>query len=306
MTIPLKAKTFIGNKNKNTQKKNLRKLNHLKKYMRKIYKLRLSNNKSRIFIFFVNYIIERRNMNNIDKIRNDFKRITRKRWIKGVGKGPGNIGLTFEHELGIPKNELEIPDYHGIEIKTKRTTSTSNICLFNATFDGKYLFETKRIVKKYGWPDKIVRKSNVLHTKVNGKILNSVGIKWKMKIKVDYKEQKVFLEIYDRYNHFIENECFWSFNLLEEKLLRKDKMIALIQADQKIINDEKYFHYHTLTIYELKDFNTFLKLLNQGYIKVGIKLGVFRHGNRYGDLHDHGTSFEISIQDIDKLYKKLN
>lgn len=244
-------------------------------------------------------------MDNINKLKQEFKRISRKGWIKGVLKGPGSIGLTFEKELGIEQNEFEIPDYNGIEIKTKKRTSTSNTTLFNTTFDGKYLFEAKRLVKEYGWPDKIIRSSNVLHTKINGKHLNDVGIKWKMKLNVNYKEKKVFLEIYDKYNNFIENECFWSFDLLKEKLLRKNKVITLIETDKKIINTEEYFYYHSLTIYKLKSFDVFLNLLDKGYIKVGIKLGVFRNEKRYGELHDHGTGFEINSKDIKMLYNEI-
>jgi len=37
---------------------------------------------------------------NFDELLEQFKIIARKRWIKGISNGHGNIGLTFENELG--------------------------------------------------------------------------------------------------------------------------------------------------------------------------------------------------------------
>lgn len=62
--------------------------------------------------------------------------------IEGKGKGYNSIGVTFEQLLGIEQNELEIADYEGIEIKTKRYNSKSYITLFSYAPEGNCYHET--------------------------------------------------------------------------------------------------------------------------------------------------------------------
>ena len=57
-----------------------------------------------------------------------------------------------------------------------------------------------------------------------------------------------------------------------------------------------------MKIYKLKDFNTFINLLDSGIIRISIKIGIFREGNKLGKIHDHGTSFCIQEENLNKLY----
>src|SRR5574344_982858 len=82
-----------------------------------------------------------------------YKEIQKMGYVPAVNNYNSGIGLTFEKLLGLSNNDLEIPDYNGIEIKTRRAYSKSFITLFNATPDGEYLFQIKRIKKKYGYYD---------------------------------------------------------------------------------------------------------------------------------------------------------
>ena len=61
-----------------------------------------------------------------------------------------------------------------------------------------------------------------------------------------------------------------------------------------------------MKLYKLKDFDTFIDLLNKGIIRVSIKIGVFRDEKRFGKIHDHGTSFGIQEQNLNKLYDLIN
>ncbi len=244
----------------------------------------------------------------IIELKTQFERISNKGWIESINKGKGSIGNTFEKELGLNRNDFEIPDFNGIEIKTKKNHTKYNnphISLFNATFDGKYLFEIKRLQETYGWPDRKLKESKVLYTSLYGKRLISVGMNWKMKLEVNYQEEKVFLLIYDKNKKLIEKECYWSFELLEEKLLRKLKYLAVINADNKFIKNKEYFYYKSMTIYTLKNFNKFLELLDKGYIRVNIKVGTYHSGKKLGKIYDHGTSFEIKQIYLEKLFDKI-
>ncbi len=83
-------------------------------------------------------------MQEIKKLKKEFHTIKKMGWVKSVNEGKGSIGLTFENLLGKEKENFELPDYLGIELKTHQKYSKSYTTLFNATPDGRYLFEIKR------------------------------------------------------------------------------------------------------------------------------------------------------------------
>lgn len=71
------------------------------------------------------------------ELKKEFGEISKKGYIKGIYNSLSSIGRTFENELGLSRSEFSIPDYYGIEIKTRRAYSKSAITLFNAVPDGK-------------------------------------------------------------------------------------------------------------------------------------------------------------------------
>ena len=126
-----------------------------------------------------------------------FEKIQRIGWIRSLNSNnSGGVGLTFEKILGISNNELEIPDYNGIEIKTKRSNSNSYITLFSCKPEGKYYHEVERIKDQYGYPHKRLKQYNVLNNSVYGNKKNKIGIKFYFKLKVEHECRKIFLLIY--------------------------------------------------------------------------------------------------------------
>ena len=79
------------------------------------------------------------------ELKKEFQKISKKGYIKGIYNNLSSIGRTFETELNLPENEFGVPDYYGIEIKTRRAYSKSYITLFNAVPDGEDLFEIERL-----------------------------------------------------------------------------------------------------------------------------------------------------------------
>lgn len=57
-----------------------------------------------------------------------------------------------------------------------------------------------------------------------------------------------------------------------------------------------------MTIYLLKDFDTFLHLLEQGIIRITFKINVTLSGPRKGKICDHRTGFDIQEKELLKLY----
>ena len=243
-------------------------------------------------------------MQEIKKLKKEFHTIKKMGWVKSVNEGKGSIGLTFENLLGKEKENFELPDYLGIELKTHQKYSKSYTTLFNATPDGRYLFEIKRLQQMYGYPDRVLKYCKVLHGEVSASFQKKIGLWYSYQLEVDYNERKVYLCIY-RNKQLVDRETFWTFDLLKEKLERKLPVLAFIDALEKTVNGEVYFRYLTLRIYCLRDFRYFLKALETGDIIVTFTIGVFRTGIKKGQVHDHGTAFRIRKKDLKKLFYRI-
>lgn len=242
---------------------------------------------------------------DILELKKIFEKIKNIGWIESKRNGPTGIGYTFETLLNKKEDTLEIPDYKSIEIKTQRKRSNSFVSLFNATPDGDYLFEIKRLRNTYGYPDKVLKECKVINNEFFASKIKNLGARYKAKLKIDWENEKLRLIILNNYLQIVDSEVSWSFDLLKEKLFRKLKHLAFIEAQSKFIRDIEYFKYTDLHIYQLKDFNTFLELIEKGIIKVTFKIGVVRSGDRKGEINDHGTSFSISKENLSKLYTIL-
>lgn len=242
----------------------------------------------------------------IKELKKKFDEIKNMGWIKSYSKGLGGIGNTFEQLVGINQNEFEIPDYNGIEIKTKRAYSKSNTSLFNCVPDGPHYHEIERLKDSYGYPDSKLKQYKVLGTSVSAVELQKVGLYYYFKLKVDRKNKKLLLIVYDKYQKLLENIVYWDFDTIEEKLSRKLKYLAFAKALAKKYNGIEYFKYYKITFYKLKDFDTFIDLIEQGIIRVSFKISIYRYGIKEGKIHDHGTSFNINEVDLEKLYDVIN
>jgi len=49
------------------------------------------------------------------KLINEFIKVSRKRWIKGINNSTDGVGLTFKKEIVKPVDSMFFPDYRGIE-----------------------------------------------------------------------------------------------------------------------------------------------------------------------------------------------
>ena len=241
----------------------------------------------------------------LKSLKKEFARIKKMGDVKATRSGYTGIGKTFEDLLGKKEDTLELPDYHGIEIKTRRGYTRSYTTLFGATPQGKKEFEIKRLRSIYGYPDNVYKNQKLLHASVQANCSTLVGNRFLFKLVVDYEEEKIFLLITDKNMNFIEKKSYWTFKILEEKLNRKLQYLALVKAWPNTINGEDYYKYYDIDFYKLKSFNEFIKLIAEGVIRVTFKIGVFKKGERAGELHDRGTGFEIQEIDMLRLFDKI-
>lgn len=239
---------------------------------------------------------------NINLLKEHFNKVKQMGWIKSQRSDFGGIGITFERLIGNNDNNFEIPDFEGIEIKTKRGYSKSNIGLFNAVPDGPNYHEVEIIKEKYGYPYSKNKKYKVLNTNIESNKKTPVGINFLFKLNVDKDKKKIFLVVYDIFENKIDDTSYWDFDTIEEKLYRKMKYLALVKALSRKKDKIEYFKFYKIIFYKLKSFDTFIDLIDSGVIKLSLKLSVFTSGKREGKIHDHGSSFNINENDLNKLY----
>lgn len=238
-------------------------------------------------------------------LKEKFEEIEEMGYIKSSREGATGIGKTFEDLIGKEEDHEETPDFKGIEIKTKGDSIIREyITLFNATPKGKYEYATHYLLEKYGYPDRVYKNKKVLNRPVYSNSLR--GNKYFFTLKVDYKHMLVRLKIIDNFLNTLEDDICWTFYELETKLYRKHRYLALIKAKKKIEDGLTYYKYYDLKFYKIKNFYTFIKLIEKGKIRVTFRIGLYKKGKRKGEPHDRGTAFQIRECDILKLFDEID
>lgn len=242
---------------------------------------------------------------NIDELYKKFLKIKNMGYVKSVRNGNTGVGATFEYLIGKKEDQEPEPDFKGIEIKTKMYHTKTDINLFSANPSGNNDKESYRLARKYGYPDKIIRHCNILNCCAFGNKNTLVANKYLFKLNVDRCKNKIILEIRDLDGNILDKSTYWDLDKLKIRVENKLNILAFVKALRKINSNITYYKYYSIKFYKLRDFDTFLNLIENGYIRVVFKIGVFRSVDRFGDLHDHGTSFQISQDNINRLYIML-
>lgn len=237
----------------------------------------------------------------MNELEEEFKKIKNLGWIKGNNCN-NYQGVLFEKLLGKPIENFEIPDFCGIEIKTHIKSSNYPITLFNANPDGPFISSVNYLCDNYGYPDAILKEKKVFYGDVNASRAQLIGNKYTFKVQVNRYERNLKLKIYSRWGYLIDSKIFWDFDTLEQKLTRKISYLALINAERKKINKTFYYRYTSIHFYILNNFDNFIKLIEKGIITISFAIGVFRNGNRKGQVHNHGIAFRISEDNLCKLF----
>ena len=243
---------------------------------------------------------------SIKKLHNEFKRIKEMGWIEEKRTYKGAAGYTFETLLEKEEDNFPVPDYDDIEIKTINKNTKTNVHLFNLIPDGDYLFPIKRILYTLGLPYKGSEEERYFYRSFNAAKDTFLAFGRKGKLELDYRYEKLNLKIYNNRHEDIDIGVSWSFDYIKERLELKLKYLAVIKVESCIISGVGYYHYDSITFYKLKDFKTFIRLIDDGIIEVTFKIGVHRDGPKKGKIYDHGTDFSISLNDIDELYDVID
>ena len=220
--------------------------------------------------------------NEWSQLHKEFLRIKEQNWVKTIKNGN-----------------------NGIELKAKRYKSHSYTILFSCTPTGPHYHEVERIKDLYGYPHRELKEYNILNNSVFCNAKTKIGVDYFFEMEVNKKEEKLYLRVYNSKEQLIEKIVYWDFDILQEKLYRKLKKLALIKAYSKKIDGIEYFKYYKIDMYRLIDFNSFIDLIERGKIRINFKLNIRTKGDKIGQIHDHGTSFDILEQDLEKLYTRF-
>ena len=178
---------------------------------------------------------------SIRKLQKKFLEIKKMEYVKSVRSGSTGVGATFEALLGKNEDSFEIPDFEGIEIKTRRGYSKSLICLFNAVPTGSSFYEVKRIRDRYGYPDTNDKNLKRFQASIGANEIGKVGLFYSFRLKVDRERERLLLLVYDWNQVLIDDTTYWDFDILKEKLIRKVNVMAVIKAWPNRINGVEYF-----------------------------------------------------------------
>lgn len=230
--------------------------------------------------------------------------IIKKGWLECSNHNTGNAGLLLERLLGLQNHNFSIPDYNGIEIKTKFINSISRMTLFNATPDG-YLFSVKRIYETYGYPDRTNKNFKVFHLSFSASRGTYVNKNICGKLYVDRKNRQIVLKFYDKNFDIIDHDTSWSFDLLQERLDIKLRYLLIMYVRRAKFHGKSYCKYLYYHFFCYKGFEHFLIAIEKGYIKITFSIDIFKTGPRAGNIHDHGTSFDIDVERIQNVFESI-
>lgn len=230
-------------------------------------------------------------------------KIITNKWIESKSKGNSGVGITLESLLQKEKENFEIPDYKGIELKAKCSKKETHITLFSAVPDS-YLFEIKRILQEYGYPDSQYPQFNIFNLSVYGNRRIKLNDHY-FKLYVDWENKKVILRIYDKKLNIVDELTSWSFDILQEKLERKLSKLAFVHAERKFEHNTVFFKYTQIDFYKLTSFEKFLILIENGMVRITFRISVYKDEKRLGQIYDHGTCFSIDENDISRLFEKI-
>lgn len=248
-----------------------------------------------------------------------FNEIHSKGWIENMrGRNDGAVGNTLEDLLGIPENNLPIPNAAEWELKAQRSNTTSLLTLFHMEPSPRALGVVPNILlPKYGWPSVGAGKQyDTKELSFRATLSTKSYIDRGFKVLVNDKERKIEItfnsditdarhkawlsSVKERVGHLNDFDIrpYWGFDDLFHKAGTKLINCFYVRADVKreTINRKRkeYFNY-----------NYVLKLSHFDQEKF---IQAFRDGILYIDFdarshHNHGTKVRIHYNDIPLLYK---
>ncbi len=223
----------------------------------------------------------------IEELRKKLEKLKDYGWIRSYRRGSTGIGHTMEGLLGFAENNLSIPDWGTVEIKSARRNSTSPISLL--TKMPRIIEGLSRIdlVRKHGYWD-TKQQRYALYTTLTATSVNSLG--WKLF--VNHSTQRI------EFTHNNEIVAFQDFVQLQKALQKKVTNLVLIIADSRKEGKFEYFNYNEAYILSDADIKNLLILIENGDISFDWRM----HLKTTGSVRDHGPAYRMQERKLINLY----
>ena len=247
-----------------------------------------------------------------------FKEIEKRGWIKCPSKrkkNDGAVGNLLEDLLGIPENNLPIPNAAEWELKAQRAETTSLVTLCHQEPSPRAAkLVPEMLLPKYGWPHS---KAGILYPEeemsfratLNAKSYTDRGFKVNVnrqqeRVEIIFNSEECNNNIHAKWLKSVESKVglgalpilpYWGFNDLYTKIGTKLINCFFVQAETKRENGNQFFHYNNVMMLKNVDKEKFIEAIEQGLIYIDFDA-------RTG--HNHGTKFRIKSKDIPMLYKE--
>jgi hypothetical protein len=240
-------------------------------------------------------------------------------WIPNKrGHNDGAVGNTLEDLLGIPENNLPIPNAAEWELKAQRSSTSSLLTLFHMEPSPRAMkIVSDILLLKYGWDSaeagkKYPDEEKSFRGTLNARKFSDRGFK----VQVNDNERRIEIVFDSSFTNVRHSEWknsvltrvghlnnfdivpYWGFDDLFHKAGVKLTNCFYVQADEKWEgkgkNRRNYFLYNYVLKLSQFDQIKFIEAIREGlvYIDFDARTG-----------HNHGTKFRIRYSDIPLLYK---
>lgn len=227
----------------------------------------------------------------------DYLKIREEGFIKSHRQNDTGVGKTLEDLLGIKENDDQAPDFADYELKAHRLNKGSTmITLFTKAPDIKGA--NNRLREEYGYRKDPSSKYKELHSTLSvGKVTgeNQLGLQ--------IIENRLYVTSFGKPIEY----AYYSLDSLLSSLRAKyvTGKAVFAGAESRGPRKSEEFHYRTAELATGMNPDNFIKLLQEGKIKLDLRLGVYKSGKNEGNLHDHGTGFRIFPRNEEDLFENL-
>ncbi|MFN7036964.1 MAG: MvaI/BcnI family restriction endonuclease [Bellilinea sp.] len=225
------------------------------------------------------------NLMTLDDFKEAFNKVKSLGWVPSKRKGPTGIGYTLEELLGLPENNIALPDLGQIELKTHRINSNSMITLF--TFNRKaWKMKPLEAIRRYGTPDSNGRMGLYF---TMSRIPNSTGL-----------FLQVELETVSVRNTSGESLVEWQLNDLSERFAKKMPALILVSAFSEMRGDREWFKFERAQWLSGTSKDILRSQIYAGNILIDLRL--HDKGTR---ARNHGTGFRVYEDKLPFLFQSV-
>jgi hypothetical protein len=249
------------------------------------------NNSNEIFLFINSFDIT---SHVAKELKDRLINIAKLGFIEGK-KGDKEVGEVLERNLGIKANSNKLPDYKGIEIKSKHSENTrSNLFALvpNYKHPLSKINKITDIADEFGYYQKGVK---VLANTIFSTKTNSQGLRFN----IDYKRELLFET--STLDNKLKDFAVWEFQTLINRLKEKHKETFWINAEKKNENKKLFFKYKSVVHTSNPNTHLFIDFIAQDIVTMDHIIRAKKNKDSTMGRREAGPLFKIYPKNLNLL-----